>query len=270
NQLLAPPNIATSSLDWTQVSNVGAALIFSPFIGFGVAAIVLLILKRVLKKRPELFVPPNGDAPPPFWIRVLLILTCTGVSFAHGSNDGQKGMGLIMLILIGVAPLAYSLNKTMDTAQVQSFVVASEKAASVLSPNTPEITDSAARATLTHYIQEREFAPEVIPAVAVLSRHVGQSVAGYDTLDKIPAKDVATLRNDIYLSSATLKRLDKDKVMPELTKADSQVVSDYRKSLDQATQYIPTWVKVAVALALGLGTMVGWKRIVVTVGERIG
>lgn len=117
----------------------------------------------------------------------MLIFTCTGVSFAHGSNDGQKGMGLIMLILIGVAPLAYSLNKTMDTAQVQSFVVASEKAASVLSPNTPQITDSAARTTLTHYIQEREFAPGDT-SVAVLSRHVGQSVAGYDTLDKIPCQ----------------------------------------------------------------------------------
>lgn len=270
NQLLNAGTHGTSGVDIEQVIKVGKALLFSPMIGFVFAAIVFLLLKFFFKKRLELFKPPVGNQPPPLGIRAMLIFTCTGVSFAHGSNDGQKGMGLIMLILIGVAPLAYSLNKTMDTAQVQSFVVASEKAASVLSPNTPAITDSAARATLTHYIQEREFAPEVIPAVAVLSRHVGETVAGYDTLDKIPANDVATLRNDIYLSSAALKRLDKDKVMPELTKADSQVVSDYRKSLDQATQYIPTWVKVAVALALGLGTMVGWKRIVVTVGERIG
>ncbi len=270
NQLLNAGTHGTSGIDVEQVIKVGKALLFSPLIGFVFAAIVFLLLKIFFKKRLELFKPPIGNQPPPLGIRAMLIFTCTGVSFAHGSNDGQKGMGLIMLILIGVAPLAYSLNKTLDTAQVQSFVTMSEKVAFVLSPNTPAVTDLAAREILTHYIQERQFTPDVIPAVAVLSRHIGQSIAGYDTLDKVPANAVASLRNDMYLSSAALKRLDKDKVMPELAKVHSEIIGDYRKSLDQATQYIPTWVKVSVALALGLGTMVGWKRIVVTVGERIG
>lgn len=271
NQLLNSAH-GTSGVDTEQVIKVGKALLFSPMIGFVFAALVFLLLKFFFKKRLELFQPPVGNQPPPLGIRAMLIFTCTGVSFAHGSNDGQKGMGLIMLILIGVAPLAYSLNKTLDTAQVQSFVAVSEQAAQVLTtnPQTPAMTQDAARATLTRYIQDRQINAGVVPAVAVLSQHVGEEVATYKNLDKVPANMVAALRNDMYLSSAALKRLDKDKAMPELKTADSQVIDRYRKGLDQVTQYIPTWVKVAVALALGLGTMVGWKRIVVTVGERIG
>jgi inorganic phosphate transporter, PiT family len=269
NQLLNSAH-GTSGVDIEQVIKVGKALLFSPLIGFAFAAVVFLLLKFFFKKRLELFKPPVGNEPPSLGIRAMLIFTCTGVSFAHGSNDGQKGMGLIMLILIGIAPLAYSLNKTLDGTQVQSFVAVSQQAVQVLAPATPAMTDAAARATLTGYIQDRQVNPQVIPALAVLSRHVGEEVATYGSLNKVPANAVATLRNDMYLSSAALKRLDKDKAMPTLSESDSKVIDSYRKGLDQVTQYIPTWVKVAVALALGLGTMVGWKRIVVTVGERIG
>lgn len=269
NQLLNSSH-GTSGVDIEQVIKVGKALLFSPMIGFVFAAVVFLLLKFIFKKRLELFKPPVGNEPPPLGIRAMLIFTCTGVSFAHGSNDGQKGMGLIMLILIGIAPLAYSLNKTLDASQVQSFVVVSDQAAQVLAPKASSMTETAARATLTHYIQDREVNADVVPAVAVLSQHISEEVATYKNLNNVPANAVATLRNDMYLSSAALKRLDKDKAMPKLAESDSKVVESYRKGLDQVTQYIPTWVKVAVALALGLGTMVGWKRIVVTVGERIG
>lgn len=269
NQLLNSAH-GTSGVDIEQVIKVGKALLFSPMIGFIFAAVVFLLLKFIFKKRLELFQPPVGNEPPPLGIRAMLIFTCTGVSFAHGSNDGQKGMGLIMLILIGIAPLAYSLNKTLDASQVQSFVVVSEKAAQVLAPIAPVMTEDAARTVVTRYIQNHQVNPEVVPAVAVLSSSVGNAVATYKNLNNVPADSVARLRNDMYLSSAALKRLDKDKAMPKLSDADSATVKDYRKGLDKVTQYIPTWVKVAVALALGLGTMVGWKRIVVTVGERIG
>jgi PiT family inorganic phosphate transporter len=270
NQLLHSATAGTSGVDMEQVIKVGKALFFSPLIGFTFAAIIFLLIKFVFKKRLELFQPPVGNTPPPWGIRAMLIFTCTGVSFAHGSNDGQKGMGLIMLILIGVVPLAYSLNKTMDAPQVQSFVTLSAQTAKILDPNAVNITDEAARVTLTRYIQERQVTPEVVPAVASLSAHLGTAIATYGSIANVPDAATANLRNDMYLSSAALKRLDKDKVMPSLTEADKKTISDYRKSLDKATQYIPTWVKVAVALALGLGTMVGWKRIVVTVGERIG
>lgn len=101
----------TSGVDWGQATKVGYSLLLSPLIGFACAALLLLALRLLVKNR-ALYKAPKGKAPPPWWIRGLLILTCTGVSFAHGSNDGQKGMGLIMLILVGTLPMAYALNRT--------------------------------------------------------------------------------------------------------------------------------------------------------------
>ena len=187
----------------------------------------------------------------------MLIITCTGVSFAHGSNDGQKGMGLIMLILIGIVPLAYSLNKTMDPKDVQSFVNASEKTAFILSPQPSNMTNVEARQVLTTYIQKHEEDAKVIPAISVIARDLSQSVARYKSIDKVPDNATVNLRNDMYLSSASLKALDKKQKFEKLDTAQINVIKDYRGQLDKATQYIPTWVKVAVALALGLGTMVG-------------
>src|SRR5262249_9499160 len=102
-------------------SQIGYSLLLSPLLGFCAAALMLLTL-RVVVRRPELYREPHGTAPPPLWVRGLLILTCTSVSFAHGSNDGQKGMGLIMLILIGVVPTAYALNRTLPESAMPTFL----------------------------------------------------------------------------------------------------------------------------------------------------
>src|SRR5580692_7703006 len=131
NQLMAPTGQATSGVDWGQAQNVFNALLWSPVMGFFLAAGLLLIMKFVIRA-PSLYQEPKGDAAPPWWIRGLLILTCTGVSFAHGSNDGQKGMGLIMLILIGTVPTAYALNHAVGSSQVQVFAQASQRADAVL------------------------------------------------------------------------------------------------------------------------------------------
>lgn len=269
NYLLHMGNGA-SGVDMDQVIKVGKALLFSPLIGFAFAAIVFLLVKKIFKKQVELFKPPEGNKPPPPLIRAILIFTCTGVSFAHGSNDGQKGMGLIMLILIGCVPLAYSLNKNLDTKHIQSFEQLSMQTAAVIYPNHQDIPDTQAREVLTKYIQTKEMSPEVVPALASLTDHLGNHVAKYGDLKDIPEKQVSTIRNDMYLSTTAFKRLDKTKQLPAMSESQAKTVKEYRKNLDSFLQYIPTWVKVAVALALGLGTMVGWKRIVVTVGERIG
>ena len=115
----------TSGVDWAQATKVGYSLLLSPLIGFVVAALLLLLLKALVK-RPELYQEPKKNAPPPWWIRSLLVLTCTGVSFAHGSNDGQKGMGLIMLILVGTVPLTYALNRAMPAEEMTRFVAVAE------------------------------------------------------------------------------------------------------------------------------------------------
>ena len=271
NQFMHGSAKGVSGVDIEQVTKVFKALLISPLVGFGFAALVFIVLKVLAKRgKPELFEAPKGDTPPPFLIRMLLIFTCTGVSFAHGSNDGQKGMGLIMLILIGLVPMAYSLNKTMDNSQVQSFAALSEKSSRIFSNNPEQLTDDQARQVLTTYIQTKQNNPQVLPALSTLSNHLGQKVAGYGTMANVPENATENLRNDMYLSAATLKSLDKKKQLEQFSKPQQETINDYRKNLDKATQYIPTWVKVAVALALGLGTMVGWKRIVVTVGERIG
>lgn len=259
-----------SGIDMEQVMKVGKALLFSPLIGFVFAAIVFLLVKKIFKRQLELFQPPEGNKPPPPLIRAMLIFTCTGVSFAHGSNDGQKGMGLIMLILIGCVPLAYSLNKNLDAQHIQSFGQLSAQTADVIYPNHQDIPDEQARAVITKYIQTKEITPEVIPALASLTDHLGEKVASYSNIKDVPEAQVSEFRNDMYLSTTAFKRLDKAEALPAMSAAQEKTVDKYRDNLDSFLQYIPTWVKVAVALALGLGTMVGWKRIVVTVGERIG
>ena len=259
-----------SGVDMEQVMKVGKALLFSPLIGFAFAAVLFLLVKKIFKSQLELFQPPEGNKPPPPLIRAILIFTCTGVSFAHGSNDGQKGMGLIMLILIGIVPLAYSLNKELDNQHIQSFQQLSTQTASAIYANHTDIPNAQAREVITKYIQTKEITPEVVPALASLTDHLGERVGQYGDLKNIPEAEVAALRNDMYLSTTSFKRLDKAEALPAMSKEQEKVVDDYRDHLDSFLQYIPTWVKVAVALALGLGTMVGWKRIVVTVGERIG
>jgi len=271
NHLLsASTGVTTSGVDMDQVIKVGKALLFSPLIGFAFAAILFLLVKTIFKRQLELFQPPEGNKPPPAIIRAILIFTCTGVSFAHGSNDGQKGMGLIMLILVGLVPLAYSINKNLDTQQVQSFHQLSSQTAVLLNHNQQELTDEKAREVLTKYIQTKQQTPEVVPALASMTDHLGGRVSSYRDLKDIPEAAISEIRNDMYLSTTTFKRLDKADALPKMDDSQKKLVKDYRGSLDSFLQYIPNWVKVAVALALGLGTMVGWKRIVVTVGERIG
>jgi len=268
NQLMSPKT-GTSGVDWGQAANVFKALLISPVVGFVCAALLLLLLKMLVKK-PELYQSPKGDAPPPFWIRGLLVLTCTGVSFGHGSNDGQKGMGLIMLILIGTVPTAYALNHAVGYGQVQDFIAVSDEAANVLShyvsPNAV-ITD--ARSDLTDYIRTKDFNANTMLAARQMIIEIRDEVREYKTLAAVPADQQSNVRNDMYVTDEALRIMAK-KGNPKFTSAENAVLANYKKHLDLSTKFIPLWVKVAVALALGLGTMVGWKRIVVTVGEKIG
>jgi PiT family inorganic phosphate transporter len=268
NQLMSG-STGTSGVDWSQVGTVFRALLISPVVGFVCAALLLLLIKVVIKD-PRLFEAPKGDAPPPFWIRGLLVLTCTGVSFAHGSNDGQKGMGLIMLILIGTVPTAYALNHAVGYSQVQDFVAVSEQAAHVLTPFVdPNAVMDDPRADLTEYLQTKKETPTTILAERQMILEIEHEVNQYKTLKGVPANQQSNVRNDMYLSSEALRLFAKSK-KPAFNAEQAAVMVNYKKKLDLATKFIPTWVKVAVAIALGLGTMVGWKRIVVTVGEKIG
>ncbi|MGY3257718.1 inorganic phosphate transporter [Pseudomonas chlororaphis] len=258
----------TSGVDWSQATKVGYALLFSPLIGFAFAALLLLALRLFVKNR-ALYKAPKGNTPPPWWIRGMLIVTCTGVSFAHGSNDGQKGMGLIMLILVGTLPMAYALNRTMPADQALQFAAVAEVTQQALVKNAPQPAPADPRAVLSDYVRSKEATPQLVPALAALTGHIGDEVKGYGSLAKVPAEAMGNVRNDMYLSSETIRLMDKNQVGD--FDADTQgKLQLFKQQIDNATRFIPLWVKIAVAIALGLGTMVGWKRIVVTVGEKIG
>ncbi|RTM10748.1 MAG: inorganic phosphate transporter [Bradyrhizobiaceae bacterium] len=261
----------TSGVDWSQATNIGKALLLSPLFGFALAAVLLLILRSVLLRvTPALFGEPKGDQPPPWWIRGILILTCTLVSFFHGSNDGQKGMGLIMLILIGTVPTAYALNRALPETQIEAFIKNSDAASKVIEGKAAGYNVIGnPRPAVTNYVAQHEVNGGTFPSLAVLVRDIAKQVTTYGSLAKVPAEAVGNTRNDMYLASEALRFLMKDKEA-ELSADEVSLLNAYKGSLDSATKFIPGWVKIAVAIALGLGTMVGWKRIVVTVGEKIG
>jgi PiT family inorganic phosphate transporter len=259
----------TSGVDWTQATSIGKALLFSPIFGFCLAAVLLLVVKFVIPSK-ELFAEPKGDQPPPPWIRGILVLTCTLVSFFHGSNDGQKGMGLIMLILIGTVPTTYALNRAMPASQIEQFVTNSRAAIAVIGAKAAgyDVLGDP-RPAVTAYVAQHQINEGTFPSLAALVNDIAKQVTQYGSIAKMPVDQVGNTRNDMYLASEAIRFLVKDKES-DLSAQDIAALNAYKGSLDSATKFIPLWVKIVVAIALGLGTMVGWKRIVVTVGEKIG
>ncbi|MBV8531270.1 MAG: inorganic phosphate transporter, partial [Candidatus Eremiobacteraeota bacterium] len=270
NSLIAGSHTFGDGVNWAKVNDTLAALLLSPVIGF-VCAGGLYLLMRLLVRAPELYREPPKDQPPSFWIRALLVLTCTGVSFAHGSNDGQKGMGLLMLILIGIIPGVYALNPGLSAAAVSQLHATSISASSVLDRLSAGKTLPPADASngLNAFLKTSgRLSATTWAALATTNREITTDLDGKTSLNDVAPAQRGTVRSHIYQVSATISKLDKLKAFtnPDEDKA----LKAYRSQLDGATNFIPVWVKVAVALFLGFGTMIGWKRIVVTVGERIG
>jgi PiT family inorganic phosphate transporter len=269
NQLMQG-NSGTAGVEWPQVTKVFTTLAVSPVIGF-IGAALLFFLFKLVARDPRLYTAPEGPEPPPFYIRLLLIGTCGGVSYFHGSNDGQKGMGLIMLILVGTVPTAYALNHTVSAKDMQSFAVVSTQLAGALDAyKSSAAAVGDADPELQHFVSTKKFEPAVIPALQQEIVNIRNEANAYGSLGAVPAAMQANVRNQMYLTSEAFKNLTPKTGSPAMNATDTALVAKYKGFLDKSTRFIPTWVKVAVALALGLGTMVGWKRIVVTVGEKIG
>ncbi len=269
NQLMHAHS-GTSGVDWEQANKVFQALLISPFVGFLFAWLLVLLSKRLIKY-PSLYEAPKNNQPPPWPIRALMVITCTGVSFFHGSNDGQKGMGLIMLILIGTVPTAYALNHAVTAQDIQDFIAASEQAGHILDRHVDKtgILGADARAEVTDYIRTKQLQPDTILALRELVEDLNHEVALYKVFKSVPAQDQTNVRNDMYVASEAIRLMQKSH-NPAFTAEEDAALSNYKAKVDKSTKFIPDWVKVAVALALGLGTMVGWRRVVVTVGEKIG
>ena len=270
NSVISAGHQFGDGVNWGKVQDTVAALLISPVIGFVFAGLMLLLLKYVVR-RPELFAEPQPGAPPSPWVRALLILTCTGVSFAHGSNDGQKGMGLIMLILIGVIPGVYALDLSTDSKHVAAIVSANSAVQPIFTKlaGADPVDAKQASDTLNGFLKTSgKVEPAVYAALAEKNQEIATLLAGKSTLKDVPKDERKDLRSDVYQVSESIGKLQKKKAIADA--AQASVLGDYRKQLDKLTHFIPVWVKVAVALFLGFGTMIGWKRIVVTVGERIG
>jgi inorganic phosphate transporter, PiT family len=256
-------------VNWGKAQEVFSSLLISPVIGF-VGAALLLVFLKTLVRRPELYRPPEGNQPPPLWIRGLLTLTCTGVSFFHGSNDGQKGMGLVVLILVGILPAQYALNPATKASDLQTIVYNSDCSSQVLSKMTSsEIRGQQAADELSDFLKAKGVSKsETLAALTGLNHEIHDDLKGRKGYAELPIDQRRAFRSKIYLVSSAIGKLIKTRKItdPEAIKQ----LTTYSKQLDKETKYIPSWVKVAVACFLGFGTMIGWKRIVVTVGEKIG
>jgi PiT family inorganic phosphate transporter len=259
---MMPGHVFGTGVNWHKVTEIGVSLIVSPIFGLAAAALVLVILKNLLQ-RPELHAPADPTKSPPGWMRVLLVGTSSGVSFAHGSNDGQKGVGLVMLILIGILPADFALNGSADGGQIARAVFAArdiEKIAAVY-----EKPDEALVASNAPLSTEESPARSVFADAA----SVRAALQGKDSVRDVPVAERWSLRTKIQRIEANLALLDKSS--PEvLSKEEAADLKRDRQTLKNMVEYAPSWVLLAVALALGVGTMIGWKRIVLTVGEKIG
>src|ERR1017187_1200834 len=209
NQLMAGHD-GTSGIDVEQVTKVFKVLLISPVVGFTAAALLFLISKASIKY-PALYEAPKDNTPPPWPIRALLVLTCTGVSFFHGSNDGQKGMGLIMLILIGTVPTAYALNHAVTGHDIQDFIAASEQAGHILDRHVDKsgILGADARTEVTYYIRTKQIQPDTILALRELVEDLNHEVALYKAFKSVPAPDQTNVRNDMYVASEAIRLMQK-------------------------------------------------------------
>jgi PiT family inorganic phosphate transporter len=247
---LRPGHTFGAGVNWAKAGEIGLSLIVSPVFGFCMAALVLLLVRRYTRSQGLLIAPPK-DLPPSPGVRALLIATCSGVSFAHGSNDGQKGVGLVMLILIGIVPAGFALDLNAGHDRIERSLRATTAIERVVAAH----SDAASQAE----------AARVREQLAEVRCHL----EGRGAVRDIPREERFQVRQAMLLADKTLDKMVKSGGLG-LTAAEAKELKKLRAELRNLTDYAPTWVLFAIALALGVGTMVGWKRIVVTVGEKIG
>ncbi len=245
------PNPSASYVNWSKATDIGLSLLFSPFVGFSLAILVMYVLKQVIKNK-VIFKEPATNQPPPFWIRVVLLLTCTSVSYAHGSNDGQKGVGLVMLILIAIVPGYFAINTSFDINEYRHEL--NDLKTLMLKID----TKSLAKADSFDYAK-----------MNVLITDLDGKINSVSSFTGIDEKEQFAIRKDLIIIGKTSKKLLESEDL-NLSVKDKKVFKEKTSSIKQITEYAPKWVILMIALSLGLGTMVGWKRIVQTIGEKIG
>jgi PiT family inorganic phosphate transporter len=256
---LMPGHVFGTGVNWHKVQEIGMSLVLSPIVGLGVAALLMLLAARFLKS-PALHTPPDPNKSPPWWIRAILVSTCSGVSVAHGSNDGQKGVGLLMLILIGLLPADFAVDRSMGHDRLAAIISNTDKIEMIASNLGPQPMIAGTRAATATSVPEE---------VQTDLEEIRQTLEGRNTMRDVPPDQRFELRSRILRVDSKLAGIEK--TTPGALSKDQWASLDKERAALRATlDYAPSWVLVVVALSLGLGTMIGWKRIVVTVGEKIG
>lgn len=249
------PGSQDVALNWGKVKDIGLSLLFSPLFGFFLAMGLMSLLKFLIRDK-AIFKEPPAKKAPPLWIRSMLILTCTSVSFSHGSNDGQKGVGLLMIILIAIVPTRFAIDHTKSPVQLHG-----------------NITTMQTMLALVDTVQLQP--PEHLEYKSIVSGigSLDTCLNGISSFTDISRLNSLNARRDILVvskkSESLLKKLSA-KPVPSVSKRWINQYKAQVKEVKTYTEYAPWWVILAIAVSLGLGTMVGWKRIVVTIGERIG
>lgn len=259
-------NKGISAINWDKALEIGQALLLSPLFGFALAIILMYILKKSVSNK-AIFKEPKKDTPPPMWIRAILVATCTLVSFFHGRNDGQKGIGLVMVILIAFLPGYFAVNTNLDIPEVKASLAQVQQIVSKID-------------TIPLSEKEVESYHKVLESSAALKLILADGVT--------PANLTTTQKFDIRKAALTINKNAKKLIESEsvaLSAVDMNALkkatagkkapffsfgSSSSSGMAGVTDFAPAWVMWIVALSLGLGTMVGWKRIVVTIGEKIG
>ncbi|MGY2130762.1 inorganic phosphate transporter [Hymenobacter sp. HD11105] len=245
------PESSGAAVNWSKAGETGVALLVGPLFGFTLTILLMFILRRFVRNK-AIFREPHKRKPPPLWIRLILIVTCTLVSFFHGSNDGQKGVGLIMLILIGIVPTFFALNDDLNPLDMRASLANVEQ---VVQRIDPAVLSSEDRKTLAD-IQTQTNALDSV-------------FVGKTSVRQLPQNARFEIRKAILLLDNRTKKLLGSEQLT-LSTADQATYRAGITDLRTYTDYAPWWVLLMVSTSLGVGTMVGWQRIVKTIGERIG
>jgi PiT family inorganic phosphate transporter len=231
-------------VNWDKAKEIGLSLIMSPIFGFGAAVLLMVFLKNVVKSQQLFHIPQGENDKPPILIRLLLITTCTLVSFFHGSNDGQKGVGLLMLILIAFLPAKFAIDHSISNDKMNASL------------------------TATSVVMQRTIAAnpsnkDAIALSALVDKAKGEVGKTNDAVGTFK------FRKDIQSINKGIKALEANSKVT-IAAADQAVFKSASSDLGKITDFSPLWVIATISISLGLGTMIGWKRIVVTIGEKIG
>jgi PiT family inorganic phosphate transporter len=246
-----PGNIGGTAVNWDKAKDTGLALLISPLAGFTLAILMMFIFKRFIKNE-SIYKEPIPGKKPPLWIRMLLWTTCGLVSFFHGQNDGQKGVGLVMMILIAIMPGYFSLDNTVNLQSINA--------------NVKYIQTTMSKADTTTFTKKEMV---LFNEIQTLSSHFSTETTGKTKSEDVNLATRFKLRKDIIKITKNSEKLITGKNL-SLSKNDMLSLKAEIKSSKKLVEYAPSWVIIMISISLGLGTMIGWKRIVKTIGEKIG